>query len=63
MAERLAHLDAVIKARLASNNNNNNNKHHGSNNPYNAGGFLPTDVQILLLDYLQGSGSRARQMC
>ena len=52
MAERLAWLDAVIDARFNTSNNNKNKQIHDTN-PYNQGGFLPTDVQMSLLDYLQ----------
>ena len=52
MAERLARLDAVIDARFNTSNNNKNKQIHNTN-PYNQGGFLPTDVQMSLLDYLQ----------
>ena len=52
MAERLARLDAVIDARFNTSNNNKNKQIHDTN-PYNQGGFLPTDVQMSLLDYLQ----------
>ena len=62
MAERLARLDAVIESRFA---NTNKNKHtsNANNNPYHAGGFLPTDVQMSLLDYLNGGNrnNRSRQ--
>ena len=52
MAERLARLDAVIDARFNTSHNNKNKQTHDTN-PYNQGGFLPTDVQMSLLDYLQ----------
>ena len=52
MAERLARLDAVIDARFNTSHNNKNKQTHNTN-PYNQGSFLPTDMQISLLDYLQ----------
>ena len=32
-------------------------KQHNNKNPYHQGGFLPTEVQISLLDYLQANGN------
>ena len=52
MAERLAHLHAVIDAQFKTSHNNKNKQTHNTN-PYNQGGFLPTDVRMSLLDYLQ----------
>ena len=52
MAEQLARLDAVIDARFNTSNNNKNKQVYNTN-PYNQGGFFPTDVQMSLLDYLQ----------
>ena len=58
MAECLARLKAVIKACLPSNTNNQTkNKQHYKNNPYHQDGFLPTDIQMSLLDYLQAKGN------
>ena len=51
MAEQLARLDAVIDARFKTSHNNKNKQTHDMN-PYNQGGFRPTDMQISLLDYL-----------
>ena len=52
MAEWLAHLDAMIAAWFNTAHNN-KSKQTQDTNPYNQGGFLPTDVQRSLLDYLQ----------
>ena len=52
MAELWARLDAMIDARFNTSHNN-KNKQAQDTNPYNQGGFLPTDVQMSLLDYLQ----------
>ena len=56
MADHLACLEAVIETHLPGiNHNQDKNKQHYTNNPYHQGEFLPTDVQMSLLDYLQAN--------